>query len=132
LGKYEEALREYEREMVFVGSSSHALRERTMIELNVKAGAAYLRQGQAEEAQRRFTRAIKSFETRVSEGADDPFTRYYAACAYALGGDRDRALDSLERVGARLPALTAARASRDIDLESLRGDPRFERICTMS
>ena len=37
-GRYDEALRAYEREMAFVSSGDHALRERTQIELNVKIG----------------------------------------------------------------------------------------------
>ena len=32
-------------------------------------------------------------------GADDPFTRYYAACAYALRGEPEPALESLESGG---------------------------------
>ena len=43
--QYDEALREYERELAFIGAGDHALRERTQLELNVKIGAAYLRQG---------------------------------------------------------------------------------------
>ena len=75
-----------------------------------------------------FGRALKSFDSRVANGADDPFTRYYMACLHALRGDRERALDSLERVSKKLPELTAARARVDVDLESLRDDPRFRAI----
>ena len=124
-GEYDDALREYERELAFIGASDHALRERTLLELNIKIGAVYLRLGRRDEADRHFARALKSFDARVSSGADDPFTRYYIATIHALRGDRDRALDSLERVAAALPRLTAARARRDADLESLRDDPRF-------
>jgi serine/threonine protein kinase/Tfp pilus assembly protein PilF len=127
-GKYEEALREYERELAFIGSSDHALRDRTLLELNVKIGAAYQRQGRAGDAERHFGRALKAFEARVATGADDPFTRYYIACLHALRGDADRALDSLERVAQKLPALTAARARVDVDLAPLRDDPRFRAI----
>ena len=80
--------------------SDHALRDRTLLELNVKIGAAYLRQGRAEDAERHFGRALKSFDSRVASGADDPFTRYYIACLYALRGDATAALESLERVAA--------------------------------
>jgi tetratricopeptide (TPR) repeat protein len=119
-GRYDEAIREYEREMAFLSSSDHALRDRTLIELNQKLGAALLRKGDAEGAERHFKRALKSHQARVASGADDPFTRYYIACVYALQGDIDRAAQSLAQVRARLPALTAARLEIDPDLESLR------------
>jgi tetratricopeptide (TPR) repeat protein len=127
-GRHQEALREYERELAFLGSSDHALRDRTLVELNVKIGAAHLRQRRPDDADRHFRRALKSFEARVATGADDPFTRYYIACLHALTGNTDRALESLERVARSLPALTRARARIDVDLESLRGDARFQSI----
>jgi adenylate cyclase len=71
------------------------------------------------------------FDSLLAKGADDPFTRYYIACMYALTGDHERALDSLERVAARLPALTAARVRRDPDVDSLRSEPRFEAIAAL-
>jgi tetratricopeptide (TPR) repeat protein len=94
----------------------------------VRVGAAYHRQGRAEDAVRHFNRALKAFEARVARGADDPATRYYIATLHALRGDVDRALDSLARVAALQPALTRARAARDADLEALRDDPRFREI----
>jgi tetratricopeptide (TPR) repeat protein len=127
-GDYAAAHAEYEREMVFIGATDHALRERTFIELNVKVGAAYLRQGDRAGADRHFSRALKSFEARVSTGADDPFTRYYIAGLHALRGDAERALESLERAAQDLPALTAARARVDPDLQSLAGEPRFRAL----
>ena len=127
-GKYDEALREFERELSFINSSDHALRERTNIELNVKVGATYFRMGRLEDAERHFERAQKAFEARVARGADDASTRYYIATALALRGEVDRALDSLERVARKLPALTPARAACDPDFESLRGEPRFQAI----
>jgi tetratricopeptide (TPR) repeat protein len=131
-GDYDEALREYARELAFIGTSDHALRDRTLIELNVKLGAAYHRLERAEEAQVYFERALKSFAALVSKGADDPFTRYYIATLHALRGEHARAIDSLGRVAAKLPALTAARASRDPDLASLRDLPAFQSILTGS
>ena len=47
------------------------------------------------------------------------------ACLHALRGEHERALDSLERVAKVYPQLTASRARVDIDLESLRNEPRF-------
>ncbi len=124
-GRYEDAIREYERGLSFVASSDHALKERTSIEIRVKLGAAYQRWGRADEAARFFDRALKSFDQHVAKGADDPYTRYYIACLLALRGEVDRAFELLQRVHASLPALTAARARRDPDLDNLRSDPRF-------
>ncbi|HEY0872779.1 MAG TPA: protein kinase [Vicinamibacterales bacterium] len=127
-GDYEGALKEYERELAFINSTDHALRERTNIEINVKVGAAYLRMGQIDDANRHFRRALKSFDARVARGADDPATRYYIATVLAMQGEKDRALEALARVVKAQPQLTPARAGRDIDLESLRDDPRFQDI----
>jgi tetratricopeptide (TPR) repeat protein/predicted Ser/Thr protein kinase len=127
-GRYDDALREYERGLAFVGSSDHALKDRTALEIMVKMGAAYHRLGRSAEAARQFKRAVKTFDGRVAAGADDPYTRYYVATAHALSGDHDRAFDSLDQVAARLPALTLARMQRDPDLEPLRGDPRFDAL----
>ena len=72
--------------------------------------------------------ALEGFERRVRLGADDPFTRYYAASVYALRGDAEPALAFLERAMAAQPAFTAARAVIEPEFESLRADPRFERL----
>jgi hypothetical protein len=93
--------------------------------LNIKMGAAQHRLGRTSEAARHFDRAVKMHAALAARGSDDPFTRYYIANLYALRGDRDKAFESLERVSARFPELTAARMRRDPDLESLRDDPRW-------
>ena len=127
-GRYQDAIREYDRGMAFLQTSDHALKERSVMELDIKLGAAYQHEGQMENARRHFDRALKTFEARVAKGADDPFTRYYIADLHALRGDADRAFDSLEKVFAVQPALTAARIVRDPDLSSLKEDPRFARF----
>ena len=127
-GRYDDALKEYEREFAFINSSDHALRERTNIELNVKVGAVYLEQGRAEDAARHFDRAQRAFETRVARGADDPATRYYIAESLALRGETERGLDMLAHVVERLPELTRARARRNPDFDTLRPLPRFQEI----
>ena len=70
------------------------------------------------------------FDSLIGKGADDPFTRYYIACMYALTGDLDRAFDSL-RAGRREAPGADRRAhpprSRRRSAESrsaLRGDRR--------
>jgi tetratricopeptide (TPR) repeat protein len=126
--RYEDAIQQYERGLAFLQTSDHALKERSIIELDVKLGAAHYRTGRMDVASRHFDRALKTFDARVAKGADDPFTRYYIADVRALQEDADRAFDSLERVYASHPALTSARVVRDPDLESLRSDPRFARF----
>ena len=52
---------------------------------------------------------------------------YNAACAYALKGDKDKALEWLEKAmgfGFARPEV----AEVDSDLASLRGDPRFQAL----
>jgi tetratricopeptide (TPR) repeat protein len=122
-GDYDEALREYDRELAFLSQSDHALRERTLIELHQKLGAAWLRKGNQAEAERNLSQAIKSYESRLQRGADDPFTKYYVACAYALRGDLERARKCLDESIEKLPALNTLRARTDPDLEKLGSAP---------
>jgi serine/threonine protein kinase/tetratricopeptide (TPR) repeat protein len=124
-GRYDEAIGQYERELAFLGSGDHLLRERTTIEVAQKLGAAWLRKGRPEEASRYFDIAAKAFAERVGKGADDPHTRYYMGVLEALRGDADRAMAHLERSFAVLSAINAVRAPVDPDLEALRTDPRF-------
>jgi adenylate cyclase len=127
-GRYDDALSEYTRELDFLSSSDHALRDRALIELDQKMGAAYLRKGRAEEAERHFKRAVKKYGERVAKGSDDHFTKYYIACLYALKGERDRAIKYLEESTAHLSAINKVRAKIDPDFESLRDDPRFREL----
>jgi hypothetical protein len=101
-----------------------------VIEINMKMGAAHHRLGHTAEAARHFDRALKMHGALTARGADDPFTRYYIAGIHALREEADKALDSLERVAARYPRLTAARLVRDPDMESLRGNERYIRLTT--
>lgn len=127
-GRYDDAIREYQRELDSLMSSDHALRDRHLIELDQKLGAAYLRQGMTEAAQRHFKRAIKKFEERQAKGADDPFTKYYAACVHALQGEADRAIKLLGETLKELRAFNTVRAANDPDFDSLRDDPRFKEL----
>lgn len=124
------AIREYELELDFLSTSDHALRERTLIEIHFKLGAAWLRQGNLEESRRHLDRALKSYETRLAQGNDEPFTQYYAACAYALRGDVQPALLALARSIARVGPLNRLRARTDPDLETLRDNASFAALLT--
>ena len=124
-GEFDEALRVFQQQVDALESSDHALKERTLIELNYKIGATYLKMGRPAEADRRFSRAIKTFDGRLARGADDPFTKYYVGALYALKGDTDRALRYLGDTIRHLPALNRTRARVDPDFDLIRTDPRF-------
>jgi uncharacterized protein YfaS (alpha-2-macroglobulin family) len=72
--------------------------------------------------------AIGAFEDRLRVGADEPFSRYYVAAAWALLGDAERALDVLESAAAMRRAYVVERARIDPDFESLRSESRFQRL----
>jgi non-specific serine/threonine protein kinase len=127
-GRYDEAIREYERELDFLLSSDHALRDRHLIELDQKMGAAYLRKGMTVAADRHFKRGLKKFEERLARGADDPFTKYYVVCLYALKGETDRAFKLFEETLPHMREYNLVRASSDPDLENLRDDPHFQEL----
>ena len=122
-GRYEEAIREYERELAFVSSGDHVLRDRTIIEAHVKLSAAYWRQGARETADREFHRAVARFTERMASGADDGATKYYVAGAYALRGDAEHAARYLGEAVSQLPGLNRARARVDPDFDPVRTDP---------
>ncbi|HXE80151.1 MAG TPA: protein kinase [Vicinamibacterales bacterium] len=123
-GRYEEALKEYQSELLFLTATDHALRVRSLIELHQKLGAAYLRLGRREDAERHLALAIRSYEERLAQGVDDPQTKYYVALAHALRGERERAITYLQQTYERLGALNRRRAANDPDLESLRDELR--------
>ncbi len=61
-------------------------------------------------------------------GADEPFTRYYVAAAWALLGEKERALDALERAAAQKRVYTITRARIDPDFAGLHGETRFQSL----
>lgn len=121
-GRYQEAIREYRRELEMLSVGNHLLRERATIELQQKLGAAYRRQGDLESAEAHETEALRLFEARLAAGADEPFTRYYLAALHALRGEGDAARRHLERPLGELPAFTRWRLPRDPDFDPVRGE----------
>ena len=106
----------------------HALKARVFIEVHQRLGEAHSRLGDAAASRAALDLSIEAFERRLRTGADDPFTRYYAACAYALRGDVAPALDSLERAIEGQRRFNVARARIEPALESLRSEPRFRAL----
>ena len=128
-GKYDEAIREYRRELDFVSMSDHALRERTMIELSQKLAAAYQRKGDAETSDVYFNGAVKAFAQRLAGGSDDPYTRYYMAALYAMRGDAETAGAHLEKPLAEIGPFIRWRLPRDHDFDLVRERlPAFEEV----
>jgi TolB-like protein/Flp pilus assembly protein TadD len=127
-GRDQEALERFQQELAFLQRVDHPLRGRIFIELHMRLGAAQQRLGRSEAAQAAFATAVDSFELRVRMGADEPFTRYYCACVYALRGEREAAIASLEKAAAQRRRYTVERARGEPAFESLREEPRFREL----
>ena len=122
-GHYDEAIREYRRELTFLTHTDHALRDRSIIEVNQKLAAAYARQGAAFESREFADLAIEAFNRRLAAGADDPHTRYYVAALYALRDDVEPALLHLAPALAELGPFTRWRLPRDPDFAGVLANP---------
>jgi serine/threonine protein kinase/Tfp pilus assembly protein PilF len=127
-GNYDDAISECYREIVFLRQSNHALKERTLIEVHQKLVSAYVRQGNLEDARAAYEQVTKGFAARLAMGADEPFTRYYVACAAAMMGDKEAALEHLTKAIEGRRNFNTARARVEIDFESLRDDPAFQAL----
>jgi non-specific serine/threonine protein kinase len=127
-GRYDEAIAEYQRELEFCEHSTHALKDRVLIEVHQKLASAYARHGQAEAARAAFDAMQSGFRLRLANGADDPFTRFYVACGCAVMGEPELALEHLAIAIEGRRSFNVARAQVERDLDSLRDDPRFQTL----
>jgi TolB-like protein/Tfp pilus assembly protein PilF len=119
-GTYDAAYVEFRRELEWLNTSDHALRERTVIELHQKISAVHYARGETADAMRFGDLAIQAHARRVAVGADDPATRYYIAAVYALRGDVEHTREHLALPLSRLPEFTRWRIARDIDFDRVR------------
>jgi serine/threonine protein kinase/tetratricopeptide (TPR) repeat protein len=117
-GRYEEALSEYQTELLFLSSSDHVLKDRTLVELHQKMGAALLRLGREAEGRRHLQLAIRKYEERVAVGEVEAATQYYVAAAYALLDDAEQAVRTLES-SVRRQRWNQPRALKDPDFTPL-------------
>jgi len=88
---------------------------------------AWMRLGLSQAYTKQPAAAEASLEKAISLGANGPVDLYNVACAYAVLGEKDRAIQALGRAvdaGFRDRGL----AERDQDLASLRGDERFQKL----
>jgi tetratricopeptide (TPR) repeat protein len=113
--QYDAAYAEYRRELEYLTTSDHALRERTLIELHQKLSALHEARGDAEQTARFGDLAIEGLKRRVAAGSDDPATRYYVAAVFARRGDLEQTRKHLSLPLSRLPQFTRWRLPRDID-----------------
>jgi tetratricopeptide (TPR) repeat protein/predicted Ser/Thr protein kinase len=128
VGRYEEAVAEYLSDRRAVEAGSHGLRDRMLVEIDQKLGAAYLKLGREADAAECFDRVIASARERGARRPLDAATSYYVASAHALGGEAAPALEALAHAAASRPAFTAWRALRDPDLQALRVESEFRRL----
>ncbi len=127
-GRYDEAITELQRELDFLTRHDHALKGRTELDVYAKLVSAYVRKGDTSSAQLAFSQLMTAFDARLAAGQDDPFTRYYLACACAVMGETDRALEHLEPAFAGRRAFNTARARVEKDFDGLRDDVRFQAL----
>ncbi len=112
---YDASYAEYRRELEYLNSSDHALRERTLIELHQKLSALHDARGDRDQALRFGNLAVEALERRVAAGSDDPATRYYVAAVFARRGELEPTLKHLALPLSRLPQFTRWRLPRDVD-----------------
>jgi tetratricopeptide (TPR) repeat protein len=119
-GRYDEAYAEYRKELEFLATTDHALRDRTLIELHQKLGAVQAARGERQDAERFGDLSIQGLQNRLAAGADDPATRYYVAAVYAQRGDVENTVTHLKVPLTRLKAFTRWRLPRDPDFAPVR------------
>lgn len=127
-GRYDEALAEYQRELAFLAQTNHALKERTLIEVQQKLAAVYAQQGEPDQARAAFEAMLAGFRARLQRGQDDPFTRYYIACGCAVMSETEQALEHLQKAIEGRRTFNTARARLEKDLDGLRTEPRFQAL----
>ncbi len=100
---------------------------RHYLDANPSNALAWNRLGTSQVQQKKYADAVKSLERAIRIGGGAPVDYYNLACAYALGGQPEAALDNVERaIGAGFGK--RAQYESDPDLSSLRELPRFQAL----
>jgi ketosteroid isomerase-like protein len=100
---------------------------RQYVEANPANAFAWNRLGTSLVQQKKYPDAVKSLERAIEIGGGTAVDYYNLACAYALAGNADSALDNVERaIGAG--AKRRGQYESDPDLASLRELPRFKAL----
>jgi ketosteroid isomerase-like protein len=100
---------------------------RRYVEANPSNAFAWNRLGTSQVQQKKHSDAVRSLERAIEIGGGAPVDFYNLACAYALAGNADKALDNVERaIGAGVRRRDQYES--DPDLASLRDLPRFKAL----
>jgi non-specific serine/threonine protein kinase len=124
-GHHGAARNAFNSELAYIERVDHALGSRIQIELLMRLGMSLLSLGERQRGEAALESALAAYARRVALGADEPFTRYYAAGVHALRGESDEALRLLAQSIAARPAFMRERARIEPEWESLRQDPRW-------
>lgn len=107
-------------------------RARAVLELNpddnraLNMGAfGLMRLGEKEEAEQWMSASLE-------KAPKDAIIHYNAACLYAIAGNAEKALSTLENCQENVGILNRDWLEHDSDLDILRGDPRFARIVSLT
>ena len=100
---------------------------RQYLDANPSNAFAWNRLGTSQVQQKKYAEAVKSLARGIEIGGGTPVDFYNLACAHALAGQPDAALDSVEQaIAAGLKK--RAQYESDPDLASLRELPRFKSL----
>jgi len=100
---------------------------RQYLEDNPANAFAWNRLGTSQAQQKKYADAVTNLERAIEIGGGTAVDYYNLACAYALAGNADEALDNVERaIGAG--ARRRGQYESDPDLASLRELPRFKAL----
>lgn len=128
LGRYDDAIAHYEKELGFLSSTDHILKARTSIEAHQKLAAARFRMGDVRHAERAFALAVERYTEREREGLIDSATAYYMASLHGLWGRGAEAVRYLRQALDTLRASTLVRARIDPDFDPIRKDEAFAEV----
>ena len=100
---------------------------RSHVDANPENAFAWNRLGSSQIQLKRYPEAIRNLERAIEVGGGRPADFYNLACAHALAGSHDKALDNIElAIGKGLK--NRAQYESDPDLASLRDLPRFKTL----
>ena len=99
----------------------------SVVATNPSDGAAWHRLGLARYNLKRYTLAISAFEEAAKNGGPAARAQYNIAACYALEDEKGKAFDALAKAVAA-GFVDFKTLQTDTDLQSLRDDPRFQKL----